>query len=336
METVHLKRKDPSCIWNMEGLNRQETEDYVVDLYFNQKKKFREIQKLVRKSPRDIKAILDKAEPGQSTSPIHSRAYQMFDKGSSPIQVAIALNLRENQVREYYGEYWDLRGMFQLNQVYEELGNDIWSVMELHRRTKAEGLTPQQVSRILNRNITLERQNMDLEGEQARLEASKRQAAKDFQRLTDLKLKDHETLEKNDYAISQQKRELERLNIEKVRQENINLNNESRTKVTQIVKEEIKSIVPNPRRLLRIALASLFESSRKNPGQLHALYYNTPSHISVEQILSESSTIQSASRYHIGEIEDESLLLDEAEQLYNRIADAITNNCVNGIKDITS
>ena len=60
METVHLKRKDPSCIWNMEGLNRQETEDYVVDLYFNQKKKFREIQKLVRKSPRDIKAIIDK------------------------------------------------------------------------------------------------------------------------------------------------------------------------------------------------------------------------------------------------------------------------------------
>ena len=114
------------------------------------------------------------------------------------------------------------------------------------------------------------------------------------------------------------------------------MNNESRIKVKQIVKEEIKSIVPNPRMLLKIALASLFESSRKNPGQFHALYYNTPSHISVEQILSESSTIQSASRYHIGEIEDESLLLDEAEQLYNRIVDTITNNCVNGIEDITS
>jgi hypothetical protein len=94
----------------------------------------------------------------------------MFDKGSSPIQVAIALNLRENHVREYYREYWDLRGMFQLNQIYEELGNDTWSVIELHRRMKGKGLTPQQVSRILKRNMTLERQNMDLEGEQARLE----------------------------------------------------------------------------------------------------------------------------------------------------------------------
>ena len=257
-------------------------------------------------------------------------------KAGTPTQVAIALNLRENQVSEYYREYWVLRGIFQLNQVYEKYGNDIWSLVELHRRMKAEGLTPEQVSRILKKNITLELQNMDLEGEQARLEVSKRQAAKDFQRLTDLKLKDYATLEQNHYAISQQKRELERLNIERARQENIILNNESRIKVKQIVKEEIKSIVPNPRMLLKIALASLFESSRKNPGQFHALYYNTPSHISVEQILSESSTIQSASRYHIGEIEDESLLLDEAEQLYNRIVDTITNNCVNGIEDITS
>ena len=47
----------------MQGLNRQELEDYVIDLYHNQKKTFREIQKIVRKNPRDIKTILDKVEP---------------------------------------------------------------------------------------------------------------------------------------------------------------------------------------------------------------------------------------------------------------------------------
>ena len=82
METEHLKRKHLSSIWNMIVLNRQETEDYVVDLYYNQKKTYREIQKILRKNPRDIKAILDKAEPGRSTSlSVHSRAYQMFDQG---------------------------------------------------------------------------------------------------------------------------------------------------------------------------------------------------------------------------------------------------------------
>jgi hypothetical protein len=47
----------------MQGLNRKELEDYVIDLFYNQKKTYREIQKITRKSPRDIKAILDNANP---------------------------------------------------------------------------------------------------------------------------------------------------------------------------------------------------------------------------------------------------------------------------------
>ncbi len=43
-------------------------EDRVIDLYYNQKKTYREIEKLVRKSPRDIRTILNKVEP-----PEHSK-----------------------------------------------------------------------------------------------------------------------------------------------------------------------------------------------------------------------------------------------------------------------
>jgi hypothetical protein len=139
-----------------------------------------------------------------------------------------------------------------------------------------------------------------------------RQAAKDFQRLTDLKLKDHKTLEENSYAISQQKRELENLNIEKSRVEHIidsiQLNNETCIRIRQMVKEEIESIVSNPRRLLRLALASLFESSRKRPGRLQALYYNRPSHLSVEQTLSQSFISENVDQYRYsgkGDVEGE-------------------------------
>ncbi|MGA7370791.1 MAG: hypothetical protein WBX01_16845 [Nitrososphaeraceae archaeon] len=83
--------------------------------------------------------------------------------------------------------------------MYEELGNGIWSKSELNRRTKAEGLSPQQVSRILKKNITLERQNLDL---QARLEVSNKQAARTFQRFTDLIQKDRMTMEENFSVIS--------------------------------------------------------------------------------------------------------------------------------------
>src|ERR671918_601767 len=323
----------------MQGLNRKELEDYIIDLYHNQKKTFREIQKIVRKSPRDLRKILDKLEPERASLSPSSRAYQMFKEGRNLIEVATALNLREKEVSEYYREYWNLSEMYELNQIYEEIKYDIWSLIELHRRMKSESLSPQQVSRILKTTTTLEHNNRDLDREQARLEFSNKQAAVTFQRLTDSIQKDHRTLEQNDSVIIRQKREIENLDIEKVRLENINdsirLNNETRIKVKQIVKEEIESTISNPRRLVRLALASLFESSRKYPGKLQALYYNMPFPSSVEQILSQSHVSQNPSRYGYSENEDEQLLLDEAEQAYNSMIDAIANWCINEVPNDT-
>src|ERR671919_2585149 len=292
--------KASTCTLIIRGLNRKELEDYVIDLYHNQKRTFREIQKIVRKSPRDIRAILDKVEPGRASLSPSSRAYQMFNEGRNLIEVATALNLRENEVSQYYREYWNLNGMYYLNQIYEELREDIRSLIELHRRMKSESLRPQQVPRILRRNITLEHNIRDLEGEQARLEFSNKEAAKTFQQFTDLKQKDCKIIEENEYIINQQKREIENLNTEKVRLENnlyfIQHNDETCIKVKRAVTQVIESVISNPRRLLRIALASLFESERKNPGKLRALYYNTPSpSLSAERILSLSEATTSSS-----------------------------------------
>ena len=267
----------------MQGLNRQEIEDYVVDLYHNQKKTFREIQKIVRKSPRDIRAILDKVEPERASLSLSSRAYQMFKEGHNLIEAATVLNLREKEVSEYYREYWNLTGMYHLNQIYEEIRDDIWSFTELHRRIKTEGLSPQQASRILKRIITLEHKNLDLECEQARLEIGNKEAARTFQQFTNLIQKDRSTIEENHSAISQQKREIENLNIEKTRLENIvnsiQLNNETCTKIKQMVKQEIENNILQPRQLIKCVLASLFESSRKHPGKFQTLYYNMSSRL---------------------------------------------------------
>lgn len=49
----------------------------------------------------------------------------------------------------------------------------------------------------------------------------------------------------------------------------------------------------------------------------------------MEQLLSQSSSIQKASQYGCSKDENEKVLLDEAELSYNRIVDAITNHCIN-------
>ncbi|HYZ60424.1 MAG TPA: hypothetical protein VE544_12265 [Nitrososphaeraceae archaeon] len=322
-------------------MNRQELEDYVIELYHNQKKTFREIQKIVRKSPRNIRAILDKVEPGRASLSESSRAYQMFNEGRNLIEVATALNLREKEVSQYYREYWNLNGMYYLNQIYEELREDIRSLVELHRRMKSESLSQRQIPRILKTTMTLEHNIRDLEGEQARLEFSNKEAAKTFQQFTDLKQKDCKRIEENEYIINQQKREIENLSIQKARLENnidsIQHNDETCIKVKQAVTQVMKSVIPNPKKLLRIALASLFESERKNPGKLRALYYNKPSlSLSADQILplseSISSSISPRELYGYDDEEEDAiakLLLDETEQLFNRLVDTVTNRCIN-------
>ena len=91
----------------MNSLNRQETEDLIVDLYYNQKKTFRQIQQIVRKSPRDIKVILNKVEPGRSSLSIPAQAYRLFSERKTPIDVAIILNIREPEATQFNLEYWN-------------------------------------------------------------------------------------------------------------------------------------------------------------------------------------------------------------------------------------
>jgi hypothetical protein len=80
----------------------------------------------------------------------------MFNERRRPDEVAVALNLGGEKVSKYYREWWNLRGMYDLNQIYEDIGYDIFTFIELHKRIKTEGLTPQQVTRILKTTTTLE------------------------------------------------------------------------------------------------------------------------------------------------------------------------------------
>ena len=85
-------------------LTREQKERLVLDLY-NQGKSTREIAEEARMSFRDIGAILDKAEEEKKTSKEQAekvsqstQAYKLFSEGKSPVQVAIALNIREPEV----------------------------------------------------------------------------------------------------------------------------------------------------------------------------------------------------------------------------------------------
>jgi hypothetical protein len=209
----------------MKILNRQETEDLVRDLYFNQKKTFREIQKIVRKSPRDIKSIIDKANPDKSFSfSVSSQAYRMFKDGSHPTDVAIALNLRQKEVSAYYREYWDLNGMYSLTQIYDETKDDIWAILELYKKMKAAGMNVAHAIRLLkitsNDIPSIEGKITELERKEADLNYRNSQAAKIFQKFNDNILKEEKILDQCRLDVGQLRQEIYKLNIEKIKLEN--------------------------------------------------------------------------------------------------------------------
>ena len=58
--------------------------------------------------------------------------------------MAIALNLREAEVAQYYKEHWKLKQLY----VYGEIKDDIGSLVELYKLAKAAGMNTQQVVKL--------------------------------------------------------------------------------------------------------------------------------------------------------------------------------------------
>ena len=143
----------------MSILTTQERKRLVLDLY-NQGKTIREIAKEVRISFRDMGVILniifaEKAERMKEQQKeiqqlsVSSQAYKLFSDRKTPLEVAIALNLRESEATKFYKEYWKLKQQHNLNIVYEELRDDIEPFLKIYRLSKAAGMNVQQVVNLL-------------------------------------------------------------------------------------------------------------------------------------------------------------------------------------------
>ena len=53
-----------------------------------------------------------------------SKAYNLYDEGKKPVEVAIELGLSEKEVTRYYTEYWRLKRLYELPSIYKELKGD--------------------------------------------------------------------------------------------------------------------------------------------------------------------------------------------------------------------
>jgi hypothetical protein len=105
-------------------LNREEKEKMVLDLYYNKGYPYRQLTRELRMSPNQIREIIKRHEEKNDAIAnkkkmlsLSSQAYKLFSEGKSNVQVAIKLDLPQEQVTQLRSGYWRLQDQGRLEQL---------------------------------------------------------------------------------------------------------------------------------------------------------------------------------------------------------------------------
>jgi hypothetical protein len=301
-------------------LSRQEKERLVVDLY-NQGKTIRDIAKDLRMSFRDIGAILKKSgereeeenEEKQLLSP-STKAYQLFSKSKTPLQVAVALDLTESETAKYYEEFLNLKQMNELKMVYNEIGGDILHFLKLYRLSKVVHMNPEHVVKLLqiaNEYLpVLEMKYKRLTKEIDSLEFEK-QKSRDLGNQVRVLTK----------VSDKYKEEIKNLQKEKTRLETlvkIFENSSEYKKIRQTAEEEVTYSLSKRKDLLKLAVSCVIEAILRDPVNFNLLINSSQ----------YGDGQQKASQAFIDLCRV--LVLNEAQKLFEVMVRELTNNVIKG------
>ena len=274
-------------------LTRQEKEKLIKDLY-DQGKTYQEIAREARVSVRDIKPVLEKAEKerekglgvateerGQNTSNdsqqqklcAASQAYRLFSEGKTPLEVAVELNVREKEATKYYREHWKLKGLYCLNQIYEDNKDDIDYILRLHRRMKVAGIGTEQainLIRIASNDLpTVEGKYQGLKKEVDLLQSRKFRENRILHNLRTQIEDSMRILKLLKISCQEEESRISRLERERFQLKRLvkwfKHNDEEYLKIKKTVRNEVGCVLSDGPCLLRIAFYSLMESMREDP-----------------------------------------------------------------------
>jgi predicted transcriptional regulator len=111
-------------------------------------KTYREITKEAGVSPNTVKAVMNRAGLDESTS-THSRAFELFSEGKTPLQVAITLNLEADIAIQYHRQYFMLLGCTEFTKVYPQIKDNPWPYVNLVQLAKNAGMGDGEVVELL-------------------------------------------------------------------------------------------------------------------------------------------------------------------------------------------
>ena len=268
----------------------------VIDLYFNQHKTYAEIAEIERMSPRDISPIIKEEEArrqkynyDQQQEEISSKAYKLFSEGKRPVDVAIALNLREPEATKYYREYWKLKRLDILNFIYKETNGKLGPFLKLYRLIEKRGMNIEQVVNAVDIAIHklpyMESLYKQLKDEVDKMQRTRQQLENYLHTLKE-EIASAKALLNSYHMLCERKRqEFENINSEVSRivtlVSRFKSNNEEYLKIKKTVEEKVSKFLTDGKVILQFALASVIEAIRRNPDKYNNLLFSNTSSSSI-------------------------------------------------------
>jgi hypothetical protein len=121
-------------------LSRQEREKLVLELYYNKGYTYRDISKELKMSPNQINDVIRRHEEKNNAVAnkkkelsISSKAYKLFSKGKTNVEVAIMLDISQDQVTQFHLQYWKMIDQDKLVILHALLGDRIFSFFKLYK-----------------------------------------------------------------------------------------------------------------------------------------------------------------------------------------------------------
>jgi DNA-binding CsgD family transcriptional regulator/chorismate mutase len=280
--------------------NYNDRERKVLELY-DDGKSTRDIAKEMRMSLRDISIILRKNQLSHgniitkdngndnknSTNKSHNvkatQAYKLFSEGKKPFEVAIELGIREAQVNKFFREFWKLKRLNLLYEIYPQIRYYLPSFLKLHKALKRKGLTADNIEWFANAMETSVIKLPELQGQRQSLQKEildKQRQRQELQRalqiinkriveLADVEKMHHhniDTLQNDIHSLFNERRQLQQF-VSKFK------NIDSRyLQIRSIAEEVVDRLLAERKSLLSSALVAVVEALRMNPDRYAVIY----------------------------------------------------------------
>ena len=72
---------------------------------------------------------------------------QRYDKGNTPYDVSVKLDVPQKEAEEYQVEYWKLRRMYELEQIYNDNKDSLPLIIRMFQELKARNISLDQLTR---------------------------------------------------------------------------------------------------------------------------------------------------------------------------------------------